>query len=215
MIDDHTPQTMAMQQLQGSGAGQMNDLVKRLRGSTINIGLVHEAADRIDTMETMLQAMADGRIVMLARIEALEEQVAFWEVQIGIQMERNEKLEAALREIMTNKDEDHWEVNRIARAALAQPAQPLTTFTQPAAWRVDGIRDGVERVWFYWKPEWPDMHAKEGDKVTPLYTSPLAPPAQPLTTDTIDLANPLPGDPPIQQQPNSAVFPGFRGNNEA
>ena len=59
------------------------------------------------------------------------------------------------------------------------------------------------------------MHAKEGDKVTPLYASPLAQPAQPLTTDTIDLTNPLPGDPPIQQQPNDAVYPGFRGNNEA
>ena len=107
----------------------------------------NHAADRIDTMETMLQAMADGRIVMLARIGALE---------------------AALRD----------------------------AFAQPAAWRVDGIREGVERVWFYWKPEWPDMHAKEGDKVTPLYAAPLAPPAQPLTTDTIDLTNPLPGDPP-------------------
>ena len=37
----------------------------------------------------------------------------------------------------------------------------------------------------------------------------------PLTTDTIDPANPMPDDPPIQQQPNDAVFPGFRGNNEA
>ena len=44
---------------------------------------------------------------------------------------------------------------------------------------------------------------------------PAAIAAQPLTTDTIDLTNPLPGDPPIQQQPNSAVFPGFRGNNES
>jgi hypothetical protein len=33
--------------------------------------------------------------------------------------DRIEALETALREIMTNKDEDHWEVNRIARAALA------------------------------------------------------------------------------------------------
>jgi two-component sensor histidine kinase len=105
MTDDNTPQTMAMQQLQGSGAGQMNDENVRLQ----------------------------------KRVEALE---------------------AALREIMTNKDEDHWEVNRIARAVLASPAQPLTT-------------------------------------------------------DTIDLTNPLPGDPPIQQQPNDAVYPGFRGNNEA
>ena len=37
----------------------------------------------------------------------------------------------------------------------------------------------------------------------------------PLTVDTIDPANPMPDDPPIQQQPNSAVYPGFRGNNEA
>jgi hypothetical protein len=55
MTDDHTPQTMAMQQLQGSGAGQMNDLVKRLRGSTINIGLVHEAADRIEVLSAALR----------------------------------------------------------------------------------------------------------------------------------------------------------------
>ena len=91
---------------------------------------------------------------------------------------RVEALEAALREIMTNKDEDHWEVNRIARAVLASPAQPLTTFTQPAAWRVDGIREGVEHVWFYWQPEWPDMHMKEGDKVTPLYAAPPTRPEQ-------------------------------------
>jgi hypothetical protein len=45
-------------------------------------------------------------------------------------------------------------------------------FTQPAAWRVDGIREGAEHVWVYWKPEWPTMHAKEGDKVTPLYAAP-------------------------------------------
>jgi two-component sensor histidine kinase len=105
MTDDRTPQTMAMQQLQGSGNAQMNDENVRLQ-------------------------------------------------------KRVEVLEAALREIMTNKDEDHWEVNRIARAVLA-------------------------------------------------------PDPKPLTTDTIDLTNPLPGDPPVQQQPNDAVFRGFRGNNEA
>ena len=57
----------------------MSDLVKRLRFNSTagvpdftNSKLLEEAADRVDTMETMLQAMADGRIVMLARIEALE-----------------------------------------------------------------------------------------------------------------------------------------------
>ena len=64
MIDDRTPQTMAMQQLQGSG--QMSDTLDFV------LAQPNHAADRIDTMETMLQAMADGRIVMLARIEALE-----------------------------------------------------------------------------------------------------------------------------------------------
>jgi hypothetical protein len=144
MIDDHTPQTMAMQQLQGSG--QMSN--------TLNFVLAqpNNAADKIDEMEK--------------RVEALE---------------------AALRD----------------------------AFAQPAAWRVDGHRDGAAYTWVYWKPEWPERHVREGDKVTPLYAAPLAPPAQPLTTDTIDLTNPLPGDPPIQQQPNSAVFPSFRGNNEA
>ena len=48
-------------------------------------------------------------------------------------------------------------------------------FAQPAAWRVDGIREGAEHVWVYWKPEWPTMHAKEGDKVTPLYARNLPP----------------------------------------
>ena len=37
----------------------------------------------------------------------------------------------------------------------------------------------------------------------------------PLTVNTIDPANLMPDDPPIQQQPNDAVFKGFRGNNEA
>ena len=123
---------------------------------------------------------------------------------------RIEVLEKALRE--TEALGKYWQAKAIKAegipAAIASPAQP-------AAWRVDGHRDGVEQVWFYWKPEWPERHVREGDKVTPLYAAPLAPPAQPLTTDTIDLTNPLPGDPPIQQQPNSAVFPGFRGNNEA
>lgn len=169
----------------------MNDLVQRLRawhtpGETItgDVQLYLDAADRIETMETMLQCMADGRIVMLARIEALEadfnsaaaaasEYSEFWEQHHGdfdqfgnyvpysqmdgdlraakariealekalagcrelrdyvvadchrlralveLEKDRIEALETALREIMTNKDEDHWEVNRIARAALA------------------------------------------------------------------------------------------------
>ena len=54
-----------------------------------------------------------------------------------------------------------------------------------------------------------DEHGKE------LAALRLAPEQMPLTVNTIDLTNPLPGDPPVQQQPNSAVFPGFRGNNEA
>lgn len=54
-----------------------------------------------------------------------------------------------------------------------------------------------------------DEHGKE------LAALRLAPEQKPLTTDTIDPANPMPDDPPIQQQPNDAVFKGFRGNNEA
>ena len=267
----------------------MSDLGKRLRFNSTagvpdftNSKLLEEAADRVDTMETMLQAMADGRIVMLARIEALEadfnsaaaaasEYSEFWEQHHGdfdqfgnyvpysqmdgdlraanarikaleevllvqkeiagrtmtdivaaankdatAAVERIEALEAALEASDTLGK--FWQARAIKAegipAAIASPAQPPTTFAQPAAWRVDGIRDGAAHTWVYWKPDWPDMHAKEGDKVTPLYAAPLSP-AQPLTTDTIDLANPLPGDPPIQQQPNDAVFRGFRGNNEA
>ena len=112
---------------------------------TLNFVLAqpNHAADRIDTMETMLQAMADGRIVMLARIEALEAEI--------------DRLQAAKRRALALADEYGKEL-----AALR-----------------------------------------------------LAPEQKPLTVDTIDPANPMPDDPPVQQQPNSAVFPGFRGNNEA
>jgi hypothetical protein len=50
--------------------------------------------------------------------------------------------------------------------------QSSAVSAQPVAWRVDGIRQGKEQVWFYWKPEWPVMHEEQGDKVTPLYDRP-------------------------------------------
>jgi hypothetical protein len=52
----------------------MSDLVKRLRDpvNNWNSGGRFEAADRIETLETMLRCHTDGRLVMLARIEALE-----------------------------------------------------------------------------------------------------------------------------------------------
>ena len=79
------------------------------------------------------------------------------------------------------------------QAVLALPdAQPLTTDAQPT---VD---------------PWCEEHGCQWH----LYKS-RAPEPKPLTTDTFDPANPMPDDPPIQQQPNDAVFKGFRGNNEA
>jgi len=60
---DH-PQTMAMQQLQGSGARQMSDLVKRLRDYATNLGgppedyLTWQAADRIEALEAALRYIA-------------------------------------------------------------------------------------------------------------------------------------------------------------
>ena len=48
------PQTMAMQQLQGSGAGQTSDLPQRLRLNA-TIPLVMEAADRIEALEAVLR----------------------------------------------------------------------------------------------------------------------------------------------------------------
>jgi len=47
---------MAMQQLQGSGAGQMSDLVERLRGYRREPPqLMLEAADRIEALEAVLR----------------------------------------------------------------------------------------------------------------------------------------------------------------
>jgi hypothetical protein len=42
---------------------------------------------------------------------------------------------------------------------------------KPVAWRVDGVLDGNPQIWFYYKPEWPVMHEKQGDTVTPLYAA--------------------------------------------
>jgi hypothetical protein len=124
MIDDHTPQTMAMQQLQGSGAGQMS-------------------------AET----------------------------------------QAAL----------NWAVGRWTAEVKLRPLQNVHRRTLDDTWRqVIRYHGGDDRA-----------------LIGPSHDELLDMPAQPLTTDTIDLTNPLPGDPPIQQQPNDAVFRGFRGNNEA
>ena len=68
MIDDRIPQTMAMQQLQGSGAGQVSELVKRLRAEGKNafhqkyslgmFKLCAEAAARIEALEAALRSIA-------------------------------------------------------------------------------------------------------------------------------------------------------------
>jgi hypothetical protein len=69
-VRDH-PQTMAMQQLQGSGAGEMNDLMERLRSEAVNWSascgdLFNEAADRIEALEAALR----GRTKVLIQLKA-------------------------------------------------------------------------------------------------------------------------------------------------
>ena len=125
MIDDHTPQTMAMQQLQGSSEGaRLSDWLADYSHDLKEEGDFDQEAAQLDKASQWLVEAA-------ARIEALEAEV--------------ERLRDALRTIRLEIDSQ----------------------------------------------------------------------CDPLTTDTIDLTNPIPGDPPVQQQPNDAVFPGFRGNNEA
>ena len=70
MIDDNVPQTMAMQQLQGSG--QMNDLKERLRAYPKDFKAAGEAADRIEWLEQRLRETAGECVQAAARIEALE-----------------------------------------------------------------------------------------------------------------------------------------------
>jgi dTDP-4-dehydrorhamnose reductase len=91
----------------------MSELVKRLRGSTINIRLVHEAADRIEALEAAravdLQTCADQ----------LEQNTA----TMDIARARIEALEKALRDviILTESEEvgSARDVIDVARAALA------------------------------------------------------------------------------------------------
>ena len=63
---DH-PQTMAMQQLQGSGAGRVSDLVKRLRAwhtpnetITGDVQLYLDAAARIKALEKALRDIVEA-----------------------------------------------------------------------------------------------------------------------------------------------------------
>ena len=119
----------------------MSDLVKRLRFNSTagvpdftNSKLLEEAADRVDTMETMLQAMADGRIVMLARIEELEEALLIQKENAGRMMtdfvaaankdaagavDRIEALEKALRKIAELEYLTDEAMQKIAEDALA------------------------------------------------------------------------------------------------
>jgi hypothetical protein len=93
----------------------------------------------------------------------------------------------------------NWAVGRWTAEVKLRPLQNVHRRTLDDTWRqVIRYHGGDDRA-----------------LIGPTHDELLDTPAQPLTTDTIDLTNPLPGDPPIQQQPNDAVYPGFRGNNEA
>ena len=191
MIDDHTPQTMAMQQLQGSGNAPANNTDREIwrgpddgngsyyadsihvtegGGIGINCGghvIVrplrdwHKQAARIEALEAALRKIAewppssrvddiinafidaklfarkalapepdaDGRIVMLTRIEALEKEcfgLAANQCNHGYGDEyghfrclRIEALEAALREIANWPPSTEYARN-LALAALAE-----------------------------------------------------------------------------------------------
>lgn len=83
--------------------------------------------------------------------------------------------------VLTSRQAIHEVADEIARLrASLQPATPVEAARarKPVAWRVDGKRGGEPQVWFYWKPEWPTMHEKQGDKVTPLYDDPAQPSQQ-------------------------------------
>ncbi len=109
------PQTMAMQQLQGSGAGQMSDLVRRLRAwhsrqaVVGDVKLYLDAADRIEELEAQLRADTDLFKRTAARIAALE---------------------AALREIAAD-DDGPITMAKIARAALAPEQDKMSGTEQP------------------------------------------------------------------------------------
>ena len=115
MNDDNTPQQMAMQQLQGSGAGQVSELVKRLRAEGKNafhqkyslgmFKLCDEAADRIVALETALRTY----------------EITF--KRISEEGNRIEALEAALRFYADPKNysDDYWKgIWKTAAAALAE-----------------------------------------------------------------------------------------------